>query len=152
MDAVTVLQTVLSAIQTGSIGGLNVSDVISSANVTVGTTTSSLAATSFSPLQIPALVFKLWTVSAVRDWLKLLLMGAALEFCRRSVTTSWDAIRNYFWITVTLDEGDDCGCECLLVPVPRKSTSDPFTSHSDPQIGSCIGCPSITYSVSPPPR
>ena len=113
MDAVTVLQTVLSAVQSGSISGLDISDVISVANATAGTSRpEASSATSFSPSNIPALVLNILSLSVVRDWLKLLLIGAALEFCRRWLTTLIDVARNYFWITVTLDEGDDCGREC----------------------------------------
>ena len=108
MDAAAVLQTVqtvLSALQPGSTD-LNISEVIAAANTT--SLPSAEASNSFSPF---LLVSRLLTVSAVRDWLKLLLVGGILEVCRRLLWRSWESIMNYFWITVTLDEGDDCGCE-----------------------------------------
>ena len=108
MDAATVLQTVqavLSALQPGSTD-LNISEVIAATNNTLPSSTE--ASTSFSPFLI---VSRLLTVSAVRDWLKLLIVGGILEVCRRLLWRSWESIMNYFWITVTLDEGDDCGCK-----------------------------------------
>ena len=108
MDAVAVLQTVqtvLSAVQSGSTS-LNISEVLAATNATLPS--SAGASASFSPFQ---LVSRLLTVSAVRDWLKLLLVGGILEVCRRLLWRSWESIMNYFWITVTLDEGDDCGCK-----------------------------------------
>ena len=88
MDAATVLQTVLSAIPSGSI-----------------------TITPFSILQLPTLITYLLSLSAVRDWLKLFLIGAALESSHRFLTSLWFAVENYFWLTVTLDESDDCGRE-----------------------------------------
>ena len=41
----------------------------------------------------------------------LLLVGGILEVCRRLLWRSWESVMNFFWITVTLDEGDDCGCK-----------------------------------------
>ena len=108
MDAAAVLQTVqtvLSALQPGSTE-LNISEVIATTNNTLPSFTE--ASTSFSPFLI---VSRLLTVSAVRDWLKLLLVGGILEVCRRLLWRSWESIMNFFWITVTLDEGDDCGRE-----------------------------------------
>ena len=70
-----------------------------------------VAITPLSILQLPSLLSHLLALSAVRDWLKLLLIGSALEIMRRSISSSWSAVQRYFWITVTLDESDDCGCE-----------------------------------------
>ncbi|TBU36874.1 P-loop containing nucleoside triphosphate hydrolase protein [Dichomitus squalens] len=106
MDAVAIMQTVqtiLSAVQSGSTN-LNISEVIAATNATLPS--SAEGAPSFSPFQ---LIHKLLTVSAVRDWLKLLLVGSILEVCRRFLWRSWESIMHYFWITVTLDEGDDAG-------------------------------------------
>ena len=108
MDAAAVLQTVqtvLSALQPGSTD-LNIPEVIAAANTT--SLPSAEASNSFSPF---LLVSRLLTVSAVCDWLKLLLVGGILEVCRRLLWRSWESVMNFFWITVTLDEGDDCGRE-----------------------------------------
>ena len=108
MDAATVLQTVqtvLSVLQPGSTD-FNISEVLAATNTTSPSSTE--ASASFSPFLI---VSRLLTVSAVRDWLKLLLVGGILEVCRRLLWRSWESIMNFFWITVTLDEGDDCGRE-----------------------------------------
>ncbi|RPD59009.1 P-loop containing nucleoside triphosphate hydrolase protein [Lentinus tigrinus ALCF2SS1-7] len=106
MDAVSVLQTVLAAIQSGSVS-FNGTEV-NTANATVPSPTAA-AITPLSLLQLPTLIAHVLSLSVVRDWLKLFLIGGALEICRRLLTSSWSAIKNYFWITVTLEEGDDCG-------------------------------------------
>ncbi|KAI1791777.1 P-loop containing nucleoside triphosphate hydrolase protein [Ganoderma leucocontextum] len=106
MDAVAVLQTVLSAVQSGPTG-LNISEILAATNATVAS--SSGASTSFSPMQLPGLISKLLSLSAVRDWLKLFIFGGLLEIFRRLLWQSWDGITNFFWITVTIDENDDSG-------------------------------------------
>ncbi|KAI0794435.1 P-loop containing nucleoside triphosphate hydrolase protein [Fomes fomentarius] len=106
MDAVAVLQTVLTAIQSGSVL-VNGTEAIT-ANATAHVP-AAVPITPMSLLQLPTLIAHLLSLSAVRDWIKLFLIGAALEYCRRFLTSSWTTIKNYFWITVTLDESDDCG-------------------------------------------
>ncbi|KAH9852608.1 P-loop containing nucleoside triphosphate hydrolase protein [Lenzites betulinus] len=105
MDAISVLQTVMSAIQSGSMN-LTVPDASAAGNTTHPTAAASVA--SFSPLQIPSLISMLLSFSAVRDWLKLLLLGAVVETCRRLMTRSYYGIINYFWITATFDGNDEC--------------------------------------------
>ncbi|KAI0694551.1 P-loop containing nucleoside triphosphate hydrolase protein [Cerioporus squamosus] len=106
MDAVSVLQTVLTVIQSGSVS-LNGTEALA-ANTTTPSP-SAAAITPLSLLQLPTIIAHVLSLAAVRDWLKLFLIGGALELCRRFLTSSWSAIKNYFWITVTLEEGDDCG-------------------------------------------
>lgn len=102
MDAVAVLQTVMSAIQSGAVN-LNVSDAAA------GNATAAVASVaSFSPLQIPSIISMVLSFSAVRDWIKLLLLGAVVETCRRVLTNSYYGLINYFWITATFDGNDEC--------------------------------------------
>ncbi|KAL1941226.1 hypothetical protein VTO73DRAFT_7438 [Trametes versicolor] len=102
MDAVAVLQTVMSAIQSGAVN-LNVSDAAA------GNATAAVASVaSFSPLQIPSIISMVLSFSAVRDWIKLLLLGAVVETCRRVLTKSYYGLINYFWITATFDGNDEC--------------------------------------------
>ncbi|KAI0349567.1 P-loop containing nucleoside triphosphate hydrolase protein [Trametes cingulata] len=103
MDAVTVLQTVMSAIQSGAV---NLNATAGSGNVTESSATAAVA--SFSPMQIPSLITMLLSFSAVRDWLKLLMLGAVVETCRRVLTKSYCYLVSYFWITATFDGNDDC--------------------------------------------
>ena len=88
------------------------SEVISAANSSIrGATPSASPATSFSPLDTPGLIFKVLSLSVVRDWMLVFVIGIALEFLRRSLSYYWQKAKNFFWIRVTLDEGDDCGSE-----------------------------------------
>ena len=141
MDAAAVLQTVqtvLSALQPGSTD-LNISEVIAATNTT--SLPSAEASNSFSPF---LLVSRLLTVSAIRDWLKLLLVGGILEVCRRLLWRSWESIMNFFWITVTLDEGDDCGRE--RTNLFRRLTTR--VQCRALQTGSCSGSQDTVCSVS----
>ncbi|KAH9946492.1 P-loop containing nucleoside triphosphate hydrolase protein [Amylocystis lapponica] len=67
--------------------------------------------TSAGPSTVPSDLFSmlsmLLSLSALRDWLKLLLVGGVIETCRRFFFGSWESLVSSFWITVTFDEEDD---------------------------------------------
>ncbi|KAI0642224.1 P-loop containing nucleoside triphosphate hydrolase protein [Trametes meyenii] len=107
MDAVAVLQTVMSAIQSGAVNLTN-GDAAGANNATTSAATAAAAVASFSPLQLPSLISMILSFSAVRDWLKLLLIGAVVETCRRTLTRAYYGLVNYFWITATFDGNDEC--------------------------------------------
>ncbi|KZT66536.1 P-loop containing nucleoside triphosphate hydrolase protein [Daedalea quercina L-15889] len=77
------------------------------ANATNGT--ASIAASNAKPSSVDfhTLVSTLLSASALRDWLKLFVVGGALETCRRYLFSWWDAIVQAFWITATFDATDD---------------------------------------------
>ncbi|TBU36872.1 P-loop containing nucleoside triphosphate hydrolase protein [Dichomitus squalens] len=58
-------------------------------------------------MTLPQMIMMIFSMSAFRDWAKLLLIGAFLETCRRSFTRVWEGIVDYFWVTVSLDWDDD---------------------------------------------
>ena len=41
------------------------------------------------------------------DWLKIFIIGGALELIRRFFVFGWRGLVNQFWITVALEEYDD---------------------------------------------
>nr|VWO95072.1 AAA domain-containing protein [Ganoderma boninense] len=129
MDAVAVLQTVLSAVQSGP-NGLNISEVLAAANATADA--SSGGVTSFSPMQVPGLFSKLLSLSAVRDWLKLFIFGGLLEVFRRILWRSWDGVTDMFWMTVTIDENDDSGGSARTLDVSTRSFGIDAPVMSDP--------------------
>ncbi|KAI0629345.1 P-loop containing nucleoside triphosphate hydrolase protein [Trametes polyzona] len=104
MDAVAVLQTVMSAIQSGAMNITNPEGT----NTTSAPPNLAASMASFSPMQIPSMITMLLSFTVVRDWLKLLLLGAVVETCRRLITKSYYGLINYFWITATFDGNDDC--------------------------------------------
>lgn len=59
------------------------------------------------PVGAVQLVMALLSMSAVRDWMKLLLIGAFLETCRRLITKSWESIQDFFWLTATFEMHED---------------------------------------------
>ncbi|OSD04832.1 P-loop containing nucleoside triphosphate hydrolase protein [Trametes coccinea BRFM310] len=108
MDPIMVLQTVMSAIQSGAVN-LTAADAARSENTTATSATNDgVAVASFSLLQLPTLLTMLLSYSAVRDWLKLLLLGALVETGRRLLTKVYHDIINYFWLTATFDGNDEC--------------------------------------------
>ncbi|OBZ73585.1 putative mitochondrial chaperone BCS1-B [Grifola frondosa] len=100
MDAV--LQSVLSAV--GSSNSAN----MSSSAATNATATPGPASVTNSPSDLSSLVTMLLSFSAIRDWLKLLVLGSVLETCRRIIFGSWDSIVGTFWITAAFDGNDEC--------------------------------------------
>ncbi|KAI9062490.1 P-loop containing nucleoside triphosphate hydrolase protein [Trametes sanguinea] len=108
MDPVMVLQTVMSAIQSGTVN-LTAANGSRSENTTAASATDAAAAVaSFDLLQLPTLLTMLMSYSAVRDWLKLLLLGALVETGRRLLTKLYRDFINYFWLTATFDGNDEC--------------------------------------------
>lgn len=68
------------------------------------------------PLSLPAItdVASIFTLlasfGALRDWLKLFLLGSVLETIRRFVGTIWYRIIDSFFLSVSF-ESDDDACE-----------------------------------------
>ncbi|KZT67077.1 P-loop containing nucleoside triphosphate hydrolase protein [Daedalea quercina L-15889] len=77
------------------------------ANATNGTASIVASNTTPSSGDFHSLVSTLLSASALRDWLKLFVVGGALETCRRYLFSWWDAIVEAFWITATFDANDD---------------------------------------------
>ena len=92
----TLLQPLLSALTNGSL---------------VQTNATSFNDTSAPiPFQIPtdlsSLLTFIYSLSALRDWLKLLLIGAALEACRRVYLSSYSSFIDSFFITAHFESDD----------------------------------------------
>ena len=48
----------------------------------------------------------LMTFTALREWLKLIVMGGALETCRRLLSGAWAAFVASFFLTAHFEERD----------------------------------------------
>ncbi|KAI0372630.1 P-loop containing nucleoside triphosphate hydrolase protein [Pilatotrama ljubarskyi] len=59
------------------------------------------------PPSLPQLLVMLFSTTVVRDWIKLLLIGAVLETCRRLLNRSWESIWDFFWLTATFELDDE---------------------------------------------
>ncbi|KAI0695104.1 BCS1 N terminal-domain-containing protein [Cerioporus squamosus] len=106
MDAAQVLQAVLSAVQSGN-------PIASVTPATIPTTmppssqpTTGPNGEALPPL-LPQILFMLLSMSAVRDWIKLFLIGALLEGSRRILAKSWEMFTDYVWVTATFESNDD---------------------------------------------
>ena len=59
------------------------------------------------PQEIYSLVTSFLSISAISDWIKLFVVGGALETCRRFLFTWWDGFLETFWLIATIDSGED---------------------------------------------
>ena len=55
---------------------------------------------------IASLATVLLSFTRFQDWLKLFLIGAIFELCRRVSFQAWDSIVDSFWITLDFEESD----------------------------------------------
>lgn len=76
---------------------------------TPGNATDSSGTSVFTPetTSIPTFITSLLTISALRDWLKLFIIGGVIEFCRRIVVQSYHTVYNWFFITAVFMEDDE---------------------------------------------
>ncbi|RPD59014.1 P-loop containing nucleoside triphosphate hydrolase protein [Lentinus tigrinus ALCF2SS1-7] len=117
MDAAQVLQAVLSAVQSGT----------PIANTTpaipLGNAPSSSRSTGHTgdvlPSSLPEMIFMLLSMAAIRDWVKLFLIGAVLEGSRRILAKSWEKLTDYVWVTATFESNDDAA-EWLMYWMSQK--------------------------------
>ncbi|KDQ61524.1 hypothetical protein JAAARDRAFT_123262 [Jaapia argillacea MUCL 33604] len=71
------------------------------------TTVASTATTASMPSDIPSLLTFLVSFSALRDWLKLIVIGSFFETLRRFFSNTWSWLVNSFYITASFHEDDD---------------------------------------------
>lgn len=79
-------------------------------NATVANSTLSQAPVTI-PSDIASLITLLFSFSALRDWIKIIVIGGVLETARRSVFSVYARLVNSFFITATFDEDDISFCE-----------------------------------------
>ena len=71
-----------------------------------------------SPLNLGSLLSLLLSLSALRDWLKVIVIGGFLETCRRFIFGSYHKLIDSFFITANFQE-DDSSYGKLLLTVAR---------------------------------
>ena len=59
------------------------------------------------PNNLPGLIKLLFSFGALRDWLKLFVIGGFVESCRRLTGVLYRKIVESFFITASFQEGDD---------------------------------------------
>lgn len=112
MDAVSLLQAVVKAIQAGDLS--TALDGASAANsALVPSQAHKARPTSISQLRHLRLstLWKILNLPVVRDWLKVIAFGAVLVGTRRMFAHLWRVLHESVWISVTIDEEEDCGRE-----------------------------------------
>ena len=103
MDAAQVLQAVFSIIQPGGIAP-GASPALEGTN---GTSQPPSAPATSLPTSLPQIVLALLSLAAVRDWIKLLLLGSFLEFARRGLMKGWERLVDNIWVVATFEFSDD---------------------------------------------
>lgn len=100
MDPAQLFQFALSGLfNTGNAQAAN-------ATVTGNTTTPSTGMDAMSSLNLPGILSLLLSFSALRDWIKLFVIGGAIESARRCLMMVWAWIIESFWLTACFDETD----------------------------------------------
>src|SRR5712671_2675830 len=92
-------------------------------NVTATHNGTASATPIVMPTGIPSLLTFIYSFSALRDYLKLFVLGGALETLRRLYTTSYDNLMDWFFITATFDSEDLSFGEHLLAHRPSQKLS-----------------------------
>ena len=114
MDPVEVLQTVLSVMQAGA-------PATTPSNATSNPSSPSLSATT-APISIPQMIMTIFSMAAFWDWVKLLLVGAFLEACRRGSATAWEKLVDCVWATAEFEWDDDSAGRPSLFELGRMLT------------------------------
>lgn len=58
------------------------------------------------PSEISSFISLLFSYSALRDWLKLIIIGGFFETCRRLVFSTYGKVVDSFFISASFDQGD----------------------------------------------
>ena len=105
MDPTEILQKAVSLLATLSQdGSLNVT---ASTNSTTSADTTTGATAATAAMGISSLITMLLSFSALRDWLKLFVIGGMIESCRRILLLGWKTVLESLWISATFDCDDD---------------------------------------------
>ncbi|PPQ91863.1 hypothetical protein CVT25_000738 [Psilocybe cyanescens] len=107
-------QQIFSAVSTSGVS--NQHDMSGCANITASNATlvPNQAQAAGFPTDISSLITFLVSFSALRDWLKLIIFGSALETCRRLCLHFYTKIYNSFFITARFEE-DDSSYDWMMV-------------------------------------
>ena len=105
MDPTEILQKAVSLLATLSQdGSLNVT---ASTNTTTSANTTPSATAATAAMGISSVITMLLSFSALRDWLKLFVIGGVIESCRRLLLLGWNTVLESLWISATFDCDDD---------------------------------------------
>ncbi|KAL4243022.1 AAA ATPase family protein [Abortiporus biennis] len=101
MDALNIVQEVFTVFSNHI---LTANNSVSNSDPSINGTISLSSPTPVSTL--PQLIAMLVSFSALREWLKLIFIGGAIETLRRSIFRLWDATIESLWITASFDQDD----------------------------------------------
>ena len=98
MDAAQVLQTVLSALPNPQPRTPLTMPSGASADPSTAQLPD-LEAPVDTSMSLPQLIVTIFSMAALWDWMKLLLIGAFLESCRRGSAEAWAKLVDCVWVT-----------------------------------------------------
>lgn len=103
MDPTEIIQKAVTLLATLSQdGNLNMTASANSTTSADGSTTTAKATAA----GISSILTMLLSLSALRDWLKLFVIGGLIETCRRLLFAGWALVIESLWITATFDFDD----------------------------------------------
>ncbi|KAI0686404.1 P-loop containing nucleoside triphosphate hydrolase protein [Cytidiella melzeri] len=77
------------------------------ANISVASNATEAVAGVSSPLSLSSIFSLLLSFAALREWLKLLVIGGAIETTRRCCLRLWTAVVESFWLTACFEQNDN---------------------------------------------
>jgi chaperone BCS1 len=86
-------------------------DISRQSNGSSATANASLAGGEFLPISGAAFISSLLSISAMVQWLKLLVLGGIFEACRRGLLRLYRFFLDYLFITVDIADTDPCYSE-----------------------------------------
>lgn len=96
------VQQVLSALTNGEDDSTTAACISNSTNVPSKSGSFPLK----GALDLPSLLFMFLSSSALRDWLKLIVIGGVFEYCRRLAFYCYGKLYSRFFITAYFEQGD----------------------------------------------
>ena len=79
-----------------------------------GTPQSTSTPANPSSTSLPQIILMLLSLAAVRDWIKLLILGSLLEVARRGLMKGWERLIDSIWVVATFEFSDDAAGASIL--------------------------------------
>ncbi|KAI1791779.1 P-loop containing nucleoside triphosphate hydrolase protein [Ganoderma leucocontextum] len=120
MDPAQVLQSVLSIIPSPKPPQPGRSDTtVSGATSDPSTSQLPVPQAAATPVSLSQMFMAVLSMAGFWDWVKLFLIGAFLETCRRGSAEAWVRLLDYVWVTADLDWDGD-GSQWLMYFLSQK--------------------------------
>lgn len=96
----------MDLIQASLVGLLQNSQQIANATANPNATETAGDSTTLPRLNLSSILSFLLSFAALRDWLKLIIIGGIIETSRRCGLRLWATLIDSFWLTACFDDND----------------------------------------------